>query len=365
MNLQLTGNTEHGSPLLSLSAGSSTQFYWSPFGSGVARNGAATSLPGFNGERQDPLSGVTHLGNGYRAYSPALRRFTCPDSESPFGIGGINPYVYCDHDPINFSDPSGHAGRVGRRDASKVRSALKMKEDQGNALLSQTVQNSDPAKGVTNKAEASASGVSLDTHTVRQQPTTSQAAMGVEGAGEANRRKARSKDHPQSHTTSSGGAPQQAQPMSLPDTTGAKNELLAYREKMGKAVVSSGRKMRNVAFMDVDVDGKRGTLISISGEKEIRFTAGRPPSEGYFFKYRKIEGTTREFDTERKLLEQFSRDFPDTSVQGRVSIHSQITVCPSCAWVIEQFKRRYRNVEVFAFDHWGERKADLSVWRKI
>ena len=37
---------------------------------------------------------MTHLGNGYRAYSPALRRFTCPDSESPFGGGGINPYVY-------------------------------------------------------------------------------------------------------------------------------------------------------------------------------------------------------------------------------------------------------------------------------
>ncbi|KFC10557.1 hypothetical protein GTGU_00607 [Trabulsiella guamensis ATCC 49490] len=68
----------------------------------------ATSLPGFNGERQDPLSGVTHPGNGYRAYSPVLRRFTCPDSESPFGIGGLNPYAYCENDPINKTDPSGH-----------------------------------------------------------------------------------------------------------------------------------------------------------------------------------------------------------------------------------------------------------------
>ncbi|VUS55795.1 hypothetical protein SB6415_00042 [Klebsiella pasteurii] len=108
MALQITGSNMNGSPELSLSGGNSTVFAWSPFGGGTARTGNAASLPGFNGERQDPLSGVTHLGNGYRAYSPALRRFTCPDSESPFRGGGINPYVYCDHDPVNNTDPSGH-----------------------------------------------------------------------------------------------------------------------------------------------------------------------------------------------------------------------------------------------------------------
>ncbi|KFC10555.1 hypothetical protein GTGU_00605 [Trabulsiella guamensis ATCC 49490] len=103
MALQLSGNDWHGSPLLSRTSGTNTSHTWSPFGAGTI-----TSLPGFNGERQDPLSGVTHLGNGYRAYSPILRRFTCPDSESPFGIGGINPYAYCESDPINQTDPSGH-----------------------------------------------------------------------------------------------------------------------------------------------------------------------------------------------------------------------------------------------------------------
>jgi RHS repeat-associated protein len=63
---------------------------------------------GFNGERLDPLSGMTHLGNGYRAYNPVLMRFHCPDSLSPFGAGGINPYAYCAGDPVNRSDPSGH-----------------------------------------------------------------------------------------------------------------------------------------------------------------------------------------------------------------------------------------------------------------
>lgn len=63
---------------------------------------------GFNGERQDPASGMTHLGNGYRTYNAVLMRFHCPDSISPFGRGGINPYAYCNDDPVNRADPSGH-----------------------------------------------------------------------------------------------------------------------------------------------------------------------------------------------------------------------------------------------------------------
>lgn len=347
MNLQLTGNTEHGSPLLSLSAGSSTQFYWSPFGSGVARNGAATSLPGFNGERQDPLSGVTHLGNGYRAYSPALRRFTCPDSESPFGIGGINPYVYCDHDPINFSDPSGHAGRVGRRDASKVRSALKMKEDQGNALLSQTAQNSDSVKGGTNKAAASASGVSLDTHTVRQQPTPSQVAMGVEDTKDANALGGRS-DEPVSDKPVT-----QIPQSKLPLKGGEKEEFDLIKELARDKAYGQKGNARNVAFMDFDIEGKKGTLVSVSGKAEIPFTVQLPPSEGFFFKYR-ILRHTREFDTERKLLEHFSLMYPDTSVRGTVSIHSRMPICASCEGVIKQFKRRYAHIHVHGFEGEGE-----------
>lgn len=34
--------------------------------------------------------------------------FQSPDSQSPFGAGGLNCYAYCAGDPVNFSDPSGH-----------------------------------------------------------------------------------------------------------------------------------------------------------------------------------------------------------------------------------------------------------------
>lgn len=63
---------------------------------------------GFNDEREDPVCGATHLGHGYRAYCPALMRFHGPDSWSPFGAGGMNPYAWCEGDPVNRADPDGH-----------------------------------------------------------------------------------------------------------------------------------------------------------------------------------------------------------------------------------------------------------------
>jgi RHS repeat-associated protein len=71
----------------------------------------------FNGEVLDEAGGWYLLGRGYRAYNPCLMRFHSPDSMSPFGAGGINPYVYCAGDPVNFRDPTGHfisSGDEGR-----------------------------------------------------------------------------------------------------------------------------------------------------------------------------------------------------------------------------------------------------------
>lgn len=106
MSLQLIGTNKANSTLLTYDGNTQQVNLYSAFGSvDNVQNGL---LPGFNGERPDPLTGVSHLGNGYRAYNPILMRFTCPDNESPFGAGGINPYAYCQNDPVNVADPSGH-----------------------------------------------------------------------------------------------------------------------------------------------------------------------------------------------------------------------------------------------------------------
>lgn len=81
---------------------------FAPYGSCSLTSIRKSTVIGFNGERPDPLTAATHLGNGFRAFDPVIMRFTCPDSSSPFSGGGINPYVYCGADPINFVDPSGH-----------------------------------------------------------------------------------------------------------------------------------------------------------------------------------------------------------------------------------------------------------------
>jgi len=53
------------------------------------------------------------LGQGYRSYSPTLMRFRSADSCSPFERGGINAYAYCTGDPVNRTDPDGHADITG------------------------------------------------------------------------------------------------------------------------------------------------------------------------------------------------------------------------------------------------------------
>jgi RHS repeat-associated protein len=64
-------------------------------------------LVGFNGEPLEVLTKSYPLGNGYRIYNPILMRFYAPDKLSPFAAGGLNPYMYCQGDPVGKIDPSG------------------------------------------------------------------------------------------------------------------------------------------------------------------------------------------------------------------------------------------------------------------
>lgn len=82
-------------------------FNYTPYGhhdSSISQVG----LLRFVGERPEGVTGHYLLGNGYRAFNPAVMRFNTPDNLSPFDKGGLNAYAYCGGDPVNHVDPDGH-----------------------------------------------------------------------------------------------------------------------------------------------------------------------------------------------------------------------------------------------------------------
>ena len=75
---------------------------------GHDRDVQCDSMLRYSGQRKEFVTGHYLLGEGYRAYNPLLMRFNSSDSLSPFGTGGMNTYCYCNGDPVNNTDPSGH-----------------------------------------------------------------------------------------------------------------------------------------------------------------------------------------------------------------------------------------------------------------
>lgn len=78
---------------------------YDPYGYRPAQSDAP--VLGFNGQRAEAGIERYHLGHGRRVYNPVLRRFHEQDALSPFGAGGLNGYMYCAGDPVNYGDPSG------------------------------------------------------------------------------------------------------------------------------------------------------------------------------------------------------------------------------------------------------------------
>jgi RHS repeat-associated protein len=104
----LMASDEKNSVLLELSQEGRNAIAYSAYGHCSADAPVSGHLS-YNGERRETQTGWYLLGNGYRAFNPALMRFHSPDSWSPFGAGGVNAYMYCLGNPISFDDSEGHS----------------------------------------------------------------------------------------------------------------------------------------------------------------------------------------------------------------------------------------------------------------
>lgn len=94
------------------------------------------TMQGFTSAYQDPVTRNYPLGHGYRMYDRSSMRFTAQDDYSPYGSGGMNAMAYCEGDPINGFDPTGH---------SFLRSAFLTFDTMLTAVLTATV----PPIGIT------------------------------------------------------------------------------------------------------------------------------------------------------------------------------------------------------------------------
>lgn len=104
---------------------------------------------GFTGTHREK-SGAYLMGNGYRGYNTELMRFNSPDSWSPFARGGLNSYAYCQGDPVNMTDRSGHALKI----SGGVNTAWKIDKSTGwpalllnKAIVEKIVQNLPDTEG--------------------------------------------------------------------------------------------------------------------------------------------------------------------------------------------------------------------------
>ncbi|KQW41103.1 hypothetical protein ASD02_36205 [Ensifer sp. Root1252] len=75
---------------------------------GERTNATMQTQKGYIGERFDPETGLQYLNARY--YDPTFGRFISPDDWDPTKAGvGTNRYTYAGNDPVNNSDPNGHA----------------------------------------------------------------------------------------------------------------------------------------------------------------------------------------------------------------------------------------------------------------
>ncbi len=114
-------------------------------------------------------------------------------------------------------------------------------------------------------------------------------------------------------------------------------------------------KKRNVATSDynVHVPGRgnaRGSIDTVSGrgnQADRGFTDINRTGQDRLPNYSTGDNThDRTNDSEKKIFEHFSREFPDRATSGNITIYTDRHPCEGCAQSTQDFLRRYPNMQV-------------------
>jgi RHS repeat-associated protein len=107
----------------------------------------------------------------------------------------------------------------------------------------------------------------------------------------------------------------------------------------------------NIASADVAIDGQGSYVVSSVSGDDVRLgtvpNVGTPGNPVRFIPTATGKNS-RVYDTEYKLLNYIANKLgsPSSSVRGKIHLHSERKICPSCNSVISQFEKDFPNVVI-------------------
>ena len=127
------------------------------------------------------------------------------------------------------------------------------------------------------------------------------------------------------------------------------DELVEKVKGLGKIRKTyNAGKQKNVAFSKGEIGGNKINFESVSGGEKAHWSQKgnfEPPiPENYHFKG---APENKVLHTEQKIFEHLYLLFKNNkNVAGKIEIVTDLKFCKNCNWIIEQFKKEFKNIEV-------------------
>ncbi len=112
-------------------------------------------------------------------------------------------------------------------------------------------------------------------------------------------------------------------------------------DKKGLGLNSRNKAGKNFAKIEFEISGERGTIYAMSGQKSPQGTVSIPGNRRFVTV--DVRGRTRAFDSEVKMFEYLADNY-DVGSHGKITLKSELIVCPSCKGVTSQFDEMFKGL---------------------